>query len=91
MTGQETARPAHTKTWRVRLDIFEEDDDVTTVHASLDTGESTLVTRTTARRNPHDPAVPEIGDEYATGRALLELGRHLLGTATADAAANGDR
>ena len=39
MTGQETARPARTKTWRVRLDIFEEDDDATTVHATLDTGE----------------------------------------------------
>ena len=70
------------------MDIFEEDEDVTTVHAVLDTGETTLVGRNTAHRNPHDPPAPEIGDEYAAGRALLELGRQLLRAGTTDATAN---
>jgi hypothetical protein len=77
-----------TKTWTLRLDISEEDEDLTAVRAVLDTGGGTFVSRTTARRNPHDPPDHAIGDEYAAGRALLELGRQLLGEGTADASAN---
>jgi hypothetical protein len=88
MTQQRTAAPTRTKTWSLRLDVFEEDEDVTTVHAVLDTGDSTLVSRSSAHRNPHDPPAPEIGDEYAAGRALLELGRQLLRAGTVDAARN---
>lgn len=77
-----------TKTWTLRLDISEEDEDLTAVRAVLDTGGGTLVSRTTARRNPHDPPAPAIGDEYAAGRALLEIGRQLLREGTADASAN---
>ncbi|HEY5836963.1 dsRBD fold-containing protein [Streptomyces sp.] len=88
MTQQKSAEPARTKTWTLRLDIFEEDEDVTSVRAALDTGDNTLVTHATAHRNPHDRPVPEIGDEYAAGRALLELGRQLVRAGTADAAAN---
>jgi hypothetical protein len=88
---QSTVRPPHTRTWRLRLDIFEENDDATTAHAVLDTGDNVLDSRATARRNPHDPPAPEIGDEYAAGRALLEMGRRLLGEATTDAAANASR
>ena len=88
MTGQSAAAPARTKTWTLRMDIAEEGDDVTTVRAALDTGDTTLVSRTTAHRNPHDPPVPEIGDEYAAGRALLDLGKQLLRSGTTDAAAN---
>lgn len=88
MTGQSAAAPARTKTWTLRMEIAEESDDVTTVRAALDTGGTTLVSSTTAHRNPHDPPVPEIGDEYAAGRALLDLGKQLLRAGTTDAAAN---
>lgn len=95
-TAAKTANPdrtqaqkqTRTKTWTLRLDISEEDEDTTTVQAVLDTGDGRLVSRTTAHRNPHDPPAPEIGDEYAAGRALLELGRQLLSEGTTDAAAN---
>ncbi len=88
MTQQRSAIPTHTKTWSLRLDIREQDDNLTTVDAALDTGDRTLRSRTTAHRNPQDPPAPEIGDEYAAGRALLELGRQLLHEGTSDAAAN---
>lgn len=90
MTGSSSAAPARTrtKTWTLRMEIAEEGEDVTTVDAALDTGESTLVSHTTAHRNPHDPPDPAIGDEYAAGRALLDLGKQLLRAGTTDAAAN---
>ena len=37
-----------------------------------------------ARLNPADPDVPEIGDEIAVARALVDLGHRLLTTAAAD-------
>ncbi|MGW3045707.1 dsRBD fold-containing protein [Kitasatospora sp. NPDC001159] len=76
-----------TKHWTLRLDLFEE-GDVTKVHAVLDTGDNRLESRTTAHRNPHDPPVAEIGDEFAAGRALVDLGHRLLRAGTTDAAAN---
>ncbi|WP_043910318.1 dsRBD fold-containing protein [Kitasatospora griseola] len=87
MNEQTTNIPMRTKTWTLRLDLFEE-DDVTWVHAVLDTGDNRLESRTDAHRNPHDPPVPEIGDEYAAGRALVDLGNQLLRAGTADADAN---
>ncbi|MEV7119210.1 dsRBD fold-containing protein [Kitasatospora griseola] len=44
--------------------------------------------RTESHRNPHDRQVPEFGDEYAAGRALVELGRRLIGSGRADAVTN---
>ncbi|MFJ9843288.1 dsRBD fold-containing protein [Kitasatospora sp. NPDC101155] len=76
-----------TKQWTLRLDLFEE-GDVTKVHAVLDTGDNRLESRTDAHRNPHDPPAPEIGDEYAAGRALIDLGNQLLHAGRTDAAAN---
>ncbi|MER7673996.1 dsRBD fold-containing protein [Kitasatospora sp. NPDC096128] len=76
-----------TKQWKLRLDLFEEGDE-TKVHAVLDTGDNILETRTTAHRNPHDPAVPEIGDEYAAARALIDLGQRLLRAGRSDSVAN---
>ncbi|WP_457029688.1 dsRBD fold-containing protein [Kitasatospora sp. P5_F3] len=81
-TGQ-----ARTGRWALRLDLFEE-GDLTKVHAVLDTGDNTLESRTTAQRSPHDAPVPEIGDEFAAGRALVDLGHQLLRAGTTDAAAN---
>lgn len=87
---QQTAAQPRSKTWTLNLEIAEESQDATVVEAALHTGERTLRTRTTAQRNPDDPPVPGIGDEYAAGRALLDLGRQLLHVATQDAAANGE-
>lgn len=88
MTQEKSASPARTKTWTLRMEVVEEDDDVTMVDAALDTGDRTLTTRSSAHRNPHDPPMPSIGDEYAAGRALLDLGKQLLREGTTDAAAN---
>ncbi|MFE5587588.1 dsRBD fold-containing protein [Kitasatospora sp. NPDC056531] len=82
-----TATPMRTKQWTLRVDLFEE-GDTTKVHAVLNTGDTTLEARTTARRNPDDPPVPEIGDEYAAARALIDLGHQLLRAGLSDSAAN---
>ncbi|WP_425470045.1 dsRBD fold-containing protein [Streptomyces tateyamensis] len=81
--NERTATETRTKQWTLRLDLFEE-GDTTKVHAVLDTGDNTLQSHTSARRNPHDTPVPEIGDEYAAGRALVDLGRQLLRAGRAD-------
>ncbi|WP_236652089.1 dsRBD fold-containing protein [Streptacidiphilus neutrinimicus] len=77
----------HTKTWNVRIDIFEE-GDITRVHASLDTGDNRLQATSASRRDPVDRPIPEIGDEFAAGRALVDLGYQLLRAGNADSAAN---
>ncbi|MFD9130126.1 dsRBD fold-containing protein [Kitasatospora sp. NPDC059571] len=87
MTEKTTSGWLRTRTWVLRLDLFEE-DDTTRVHAVLDTGDNRLESRTSSRRNPHDPPLPEIGDEYAAGRALVELGQQLLRAGRTDATAN---
>jgi hypothetical protein len=76
-----------TKEWQLRLELTE-DGDATTVHAVLDTGDGVLESRTSARRNPQDPQVAQIGDEFAAGRALVELGHQLLRAGTAEATGN---
>lgn len=88
MTQQQTPSPARTKTWTLKMEIVEEDEDLTVVDATLDTGRKSLVSHTTAHRNPQDPPSPDIGDEYAAGRALLDLGKQLVRAGTDDAAAN---
>lgn len=87
MTQQPAPQP-RTKTWTLNLEILEESRDATSVAAALEMGEKTLRTSATAQRNPGDPPAPDIGDEYAAGRALLDLGRQLLRVATVDAASN---
>lgn len=87
MNEQTTNTSMRTKTWTLRVDLFEE-GDVTKVHAVLDTGDNRLESHTEAHRSPHDPPAPEIGDEYAAGRALVDLGHQLLRFGKADAAAN---
>lgn len=72
------------KTWHV--DVFlTESGDVTDARAVLSGDRPEVVTATAvARRNPRDPAVPEIGDEVAAGRALAALAQRLLGLSTVD-------
>lgn len=72
------------KTWTVQIDIGEH-EGTTRATAHLRTGDKTSLTGTgTARRNPADPNVPEIGDELAAARALSQLAHALLDAAAED-------
>ena len=72
--------------WSVDILIDEHDDRrLTRADARLHTHHDThLVGTGTARRNPDDREVPEIGDEVAVARALFDLGHQLLEAAAAD-------
>lgn len=73
-----------TKHWNVDIYI-DEHEDTTRAEARLHTRDDTQLTGLgTARRNPHDVDVPEIGDEVAAARALGDLSRKLLHTAAED-------
>ncbi|MGW2209698.1 DUF1876 domain-containing protein [Streptomyces sp. NPDC001781] len=82
---------SHTEEWKVRLDLFEDDDGTTKAHLVLDTGTTALTGRGTAHCHPADTNVPEIGDELAAGRALVDLAHQLLETAERDVRANAAR
>ena len=80
----EEAAMAVAKRWTVDIYI-DEYEDRTRAEARLRTQDPTRMTGVgTARRNPADPEVPEIGDEFAAARALSELAHHLLEAAAAD-------
>ena len=72
--------------WPIKVWLIE-DGDRTVARAVLNTRDNTLRAEGVAKRNPHDPSVPEIGDEFAVGRALSELGRQLLTSGADDVAA----
>ncbi|WP_158852133.1 DUF1876 domain-containing protein [Saccharothrix deserti] len=74
-----------TKQWRVDVTI-DEHEEKTRATARLRTGDDDthLVGVGTARLNPADTNVPEIGDELASARALSDLAHRLLDAATAD-------
>ena len=68
-----------TKTWRLEIQLFEE-DDVTKARTVLDTGEGAPILEGTgrARRRPGDQPMPQVGDELAAARALLDVAHELL-------------
>lgn len=73
-----------TKTWSVEI-LIGEQDGRTHAEARLHTNDQTALTASgTARLNPSDRDVPEIGDELATARALSHLAHRLLDTAADD-------
>lgn len=75
---------AMTKRWTVDI-VLGEDEGRTSAEAHLRTGGDTRLSGVgTARLNPHDEDVPEIGDELAAARALTDLGHRLLLAAAAD-------
>ncbi|QHC23005.1 DUF1876 domain-containing protein [Streptomyces sp. GS7] len=74
---------ARTVEWKVRLHLFEE-GSTTKAHVVLDTGATMLTGHGTARCNPQDPNVPEIGDELAASRAMSDLAGQLARTASDD-------
>lgn len=72
------------KSWTAQITI-EEEGPVVRAEARLggpDPGP--LVGEGTARCNPNDENVPEIGDELATARALADLSHQLLHAAATD-------
>ncbi len=72
-----------TKQWTVQVALDERGDD-TFADAVLRFDERQISAHGESRRNPSDEAVPRIGDELATARALTHLGRQLLATAATD-------
>ena len=74
----------HVAEWDIRIYLFEHDDVSTLARVVLKTGANTLQGEGLARRNPADAPAPEIGDELAVGRALIDLGNQLTATAGAD-------
>jgi hypothetical protein len=71
------------KTWTVTVTIAEEGDE-TTATAVLSLDEAAVDAVGHARRNPHDPATPVIGDEVAVSRALRHLADRLIENADED-------
>ncbi|WP_410645100.1 DUF1876 domain-containing protein [Amycolatopsis sp. lyj-346] len=72
------------KRWHVELTI-DEDEGRTRATARLRTADDTRISGTgTARLNPADRNVPEIGDELAASRALSDLAHNLLECAAGD-------
>jgi hypothetical protein len=88
-TASEETTMEHVAEWDVHVYLFEHDDDSTYARAVLKTGAGTLIGEGSARRNPADVPVAEIGDELAVGRALVSLGEQLLNAAAGDIAAIG--
>ncbi|MET9958530.1 DUF1876 domain-containing protein [Streptomyces sp. NPDC006326] len=79
---------SHTAEWKVRLQVSEE-DRTTKARLELDNGSTKLTGQGTARRNPQDPDVPEIGDELAVARAMENMADQLKRTALGDMSATG--
>ncbi|OXM67513.1 MULTISPECIES: DUF1876 domain-containing protein [Amycolatopsis] len=72
------------KNWRVDI-VIDEHETRTRATARLHTdGRTGLVGIGTARLNPADTNVPEIGDELAAARALSDLAHRLLDAAAGD-------
>ncbi|GAA4832253.1 DUF1876 domain-containing protein [Saccharopolyspora rosea] len=73
-----------TEHWSVDIHLTE-DDDRTHATAHLHTRDATSLRGTgLAKRAPEDSNVPQIGAELAAARALFDLAKHLLKTASLD-------
>ncbi|MDR8410318.1 DUF1876 domain-containing protein [Nonomuraea sp. 3-1Str] len=76
------------KQWTVQIYISEDEGDEQTLARAVLSARGTRWHESVgvARRNPADRPVPEIGDELAAGRALMDLADKLLGDAARDVA-----
>ncbi|MEV4788932.1 DUF1876 domain-containing protein [Streptomyces tuirus] len=72
------------KQWTVQIYISEEGDSTHARAVPTTRDTSTVTGRGTARRNPIDRPVPEIGDELAVSRALEDLAIRLHDVAADD-------
>jgi hypothetical protein len=75
---------ATTKKWSVEIFIDEHEDQTRAEARLAPQGTVTLTGTGTARLNPKDANIPEIGDELAVARALSVLANNLLHVAAAD-------
>ena len=66
--------------WTIEV-LLEEDGDETDAKALLRVGDRELGGWGRARRNPHDPDRPRVGEELAVARALSDLSHRLLDAA----------
>ncbi|GAA1988470.1 dsRBD fold-containing protein [Catenulispora subtropica] len=73
----------HVIDWPITLRLVEEDGR-TEAQLILDTDIATFSSSGEAQRNPADPDVPAIGDGFAAGRALIDLGNRLIRMADAE-------
>lgn len=69
--------------WTIDI-AFTEDGDHTRADAVLDLGAAHYHGWGRAKRNPHDPDVPRVGEELAAARALEDLVGKLLHAAEED-------
>ncbi|WP_347568514.1 universal stress protein [Kitasatospora aureofaciens] len=76
-TGEQAPQAVRTKDWQLSLHVVE-DRDTTRVHAVLDADGEVLHSDALSRRNPRDTPAPAVGDDFAVGRALVDLGHQLL-------------
>jgi hypothetical protein len=68
----------HEKQWKIDIVIGEFGDRTRAKARLSDPDVPGLIGIGTARRNPSDADVPEIGDELAVSRALSDLAHRLL-------------
>lgn len=64
--------------------VFTENDEATRADIIIDVAGRHYHGWGRARRNPHDPDVPKIGEEIAAARALTRLSQQLLAAAAED-------
>ncbi|NBE50663.1 DUF1876 domain-containing protein [Streptomyces boluensis] len=79
---------SHNSEWNTHVYLVEE-EHTTKARVELDTSTTHLTGRGTARCNPADKDVPEIGDELATARAMENLADQLKRAAYHDMGAAG--
>jgi hypothetical protein len=72
-----------TKVWALEIAIAENRDE-TEAQALLRSDLVELTGTGRARRNPHDPARPQVGEELAVARALSDLAARLLDAAATE-------
>ena len=64
--------------------VFSENDDATRADIIIEVAGRRYHGWGRARRNPHDPDVPRIGEEIAAARALTRVSQQLLAAAAED-------
>ena len=62
--------------WKLTFETREDADHCEMV-VHLDAGDRSFSGRGQSKRNPADPAVPQVGEEPAAARALVDLAHHL--------------
>lgn len=72
------------KTMHIQVSIHELGQNTRAQAQIIDEGRETLLGEGTARCNPIDENVPDIGDELSVARALADLSHQLIQSAVRD-------